>query len=340
MDLLQYGAARALAGVTQIFDPEQSLFVARTIGETYWRSNRRHRERAKRNIRLSFPEWSDERVERTGRASMGHLLQLAAVDAILMPRLVTPSTWPDYTVSGDQRGALDDLIQGRPMILITGHTGNWEFLGYLLAVYGYRVNALARPLDNPYLNRWVMGIREARGMRILTKWGAMEIVQGLIQRGEWVGFIADQNAGDQGLFVPFFGRLASTYKSIGLLAMRYEVPIVVGQAERVGQQFKYHIFCQDVIRPDDWIDQPDPLFYVTARYNRAMEQVIRRAPEQYLWMHRRWKSRPKHERLGKPMPGRLRAHLEALPWMTTAELERIEALSREEARFWSRTPAR
>ena len=82
-----------------------------------------------------------------------------------------------------------------------------------------------------------------------------------------------------------------------------------------------------IITPEDWEGQPDPLFYVTARYNRAIETMIRAAPEQYLWLHRRWKSRPRHEREGRPMPDRLRAKLRALPWMTPSELDRIVALS-------------
>ena len=121
----------------------------------------------------------------------------------------------------------------------------------------------------------------------------------------------------------FFGRLASSYKSIGLLALREEVPIVCGYAHRVGPGFHYELGVADVIRPDDWQDRHDPLYYVTARYARAIEAMVRLRPEQYLWMHRRWKSRPRHERQGKPMPKALRQNLEALPWMDQAQMDRL-----------------
>ena len=153
----------------------------------------------------------------------------------------------------------------------------------------------------------------------------------LVEQGERIGFIADQNAGDKGLFVPFLGRLASSYKSIGLLVMRHEVPVVAGFAKRIPGQFKYEMMITDIIRPDDWVDQPDPLFYISARFNRAVEQFVRLAPEQYLWVHRRWKSRPKWEREGKPMPARMIAKLESLPWMTPALLRRIELNSSVDA---------
>ena len=125
------------------------------------------------------------------------------------------------------------------------------------------------------------------------------------------------------MFVPFFGRLASTYKSIGLLAMRYSVPIVAGCAIRLDNRFHYEISYTDIIRPEEWSVQPDPLYYITARYSRAIEMMVRRSPEQYLWIHRRWKSRPKFERDGEPMPARMIQKLEQLPWMTQAELDRL-----------------
>jgi KDO2-lipid IV(A) lauroyltransferase len=200
-----------------------------------------------------------------------------------------------------------------------------------MAAIGYPFVALARPLDNPLINRWLLGLREVRGMKIVTKWGATPILQDTLRDGGRVGFIADQNAGDQGLFVPFFGRLASSYKSIGLLAMRYNVPIIAGYARRLGDHFQYEVAYTDFIKPHEWAGQPDPLFYITARYSRAIEQMVRLAPEQYLWMHRRWKSRPKHEREGKPMPKRLIAKLEQLPWMTQHELQRLQHVESSKA---------
>src|SRR5690606_19753661 len=131
---------------------------------------------------------------------------------------------------------------------------------------GYDVDAIARPIDNPLINRWLLGIRERKGMRIITKWDATERMLQVLEAGGALGFIADQNAGDKGLFVPFFGRLASTYKSIGLLAMNRQVPVVCGYAHRIGPGFRYELGVVDVIRPEEWESQRDPLFYITARY--------------------------------------------------------------------------
>jgi KDO2-lipid IV(A) lauroyltransferase len=215
------------------------------------------------------------------------------------------------------------ITSDKPCLFVTGHIGNWEILGYALALIGFQMTALARPLDNRYLNDWLLGVRQRTGLKVITKWGATDEIQKVIESGGKVGFIADQNAGPDGLFVPFFSRLASTYKSIPLLALRYEIPIVCGYARRVDGAFRYEVRVTDVIEPADWKDVDDQLLYVGARFNRAIEWMVRESPDQYLWVHRRWNSRPKHEREGEPMPARLEKKLAALPWMTPALLAEL-----------------
>jgi Kdo2-lipid IVA lauroyltransferase/acyltransferase len=186
------------------------------------------------------------------------MLGLMVVDAMVMPRLLTPDSWPTFLRLTNFTWMLHKLIRREPLINITAHYGNWELLGYAMAVIGYPVSAVARPLDNPFINKWLLGVRESRGMRIITKWGATTIVQDILRSGGRVGFTADQNAGDQGLFVPFFGRLASSYKSIGLLALQHHLPIVVGCAVRLpGNHFLYELQCSD-IQPGDGDDDPQP----------------------------------------------------------------------------------
>ncbi|MEO6434241.1 MAG: lipid A biosynthesis acyltransferase, partial [Tepidisphaeraceae bacterium] len=92
-----------------------------------------------------------------------------------------------------------------------------------------------------------------------------------------------------------FSRKASTYKSIALLAMQYQVPVMIGYARRSNDRFRFEVGVQDIIYPDDWKDQADPLRYITQRYTKGIEDFVRKDPGQYLWVHRRWKSRPKGE---------------------------------------------
>ena len=318
----QYLAARTGAAALTCLDVSLLQQGAADVGRNLARLDRRHFERACGHLRQSYPEWSPAQVERVATDSIVHLCQLA-VETLYTPRVLSLDTWASRTRMANLAPAIELLNRRQPVILVTGHLGNWEVLGFLLAVLGYDVDALARPLDNPLINDWLLGIREKRGMRIITKWDATDRMLAVLERGGALGFIADQNAGDRGMFVPFFGRLASTYKSIGLLAIRQNVPIVCGYAHRIGPGFRFELGVGDIIRPEDWTGRRDPLYYVTARYNRALEQMVRMRPEQYLWMHRRWKSRPRHERQDKPVPAALRRNLEELPWMTQEQLQAL-----------------
>jgi KDO2-lipid IV(A) lauroyltransferase len=138
-------------------------------------------------------------------------------------------------------------------------------------------------------------VRERTGQKIIAKKGATTEIIDVLENKGVVGFTADQNAGAKGMFVDFFGRKASAYKSVGLLAMQYEVPVVIGYARRVKDTFRFVCGCQDIIYPEDWKSQDDPLRYITQRYTKAIEDFVRAEPDQYLWVHRRWKTRPKGE---------------------------------------------
>jgi KDO2-lipid IV(A) lauroyltransferase len=328
----QYLAARTASMVLTSFSVRTNLRTAAFFGRQMYRFDHRHRNRARNNLALAFPQWDSDRLDRVTAASFEHFVQLA-VEVCHTPRLLHMDTWGRHTRVQNLAPAMRLLNRSKPAILLTGHLGNWEVLGYLLATLGFHIEALARPIDNPLINDWLLGIRQKRGLTILTKFDATDRMVQVLNNGGVLGFIADQNAGDKGLFVPFFGRLASTYKSIALLAMHQNVPIICGYAHRIkaedqlGPAFRHELGVVDKINPEDWADRSDPLYYITARYVRAIETMVRMRPDQYLWMHRRWKSRPRFERLGQPMPRSLRKNLEHLPWMTQPTMDQLLASS-------------
>ena len=256
------------------------------------------------------------------------MLQVFGVDALVMGQLVTPGSWPRRVRIGNLGPTLDRIVRREPIILITGHLGNWELLGHYLAAIGCPITAVARPIDNPLVNAYVLRIREALGTRIVSKWGATDALQQTLDSGGRVGFIADQNAGDQGYFVPFFGRLASNYKSIALLAMRHEVPVSVSAALRRGPGFDYEVVVEDYITPRMTGRTPTTRCSTSSPATTgpwSVSSAATRTSSSGSIVAGR--SRPKFERAGKPMPARLRAKLEALPWMTDEEMTRLTAAS-------------
>ena len=295
LDRLLYAALRALSGTLHCFPIAWSLQMARGVGSLMYVVDRKHRNRALHNLRHSFPDLPESQLSTMARQSVGHLGMLG-VEVLFTTRLIRLNTWRNHVQLENFQPVLDLLVRQKTgMLMLTGHYGNWEVLGYVLATLGFETTSIARPLDNPYINRWLLGVREKQGQRIVAKKGATEDVINVLEEKGAVGLIADQNAGSKGVFVDFFGRKASTYKSIGLLAMQYNVPVVVGYARRTNKPFFFHIGAQDIIYPADWANQDDPLRYITQRYTAAIEKMVRQDPAQYLWVHRRWKSRPKGE---------------------------------------------
>ena len=321
----QYLAFRAAVGLSYLLGVRVCLLIAAGVGRVLFLFDRRHRRRALDHVRFAFPHWDDGRVTRVARRSYQRLAQLA-VEMLFMPRLIRAENYEAHLVRIDELGALELFRAREPMLLLTGHFGNWEAIPYFLSLEGHAIAATVRPLDNVLINDWLLGIRRTHGVNVIEKWDRAEsrIVEALENR-EAVGFVADQNGGDRGVFVPFFGRLASTPKTVGLLAVGMKLPVVCGYARRLdGYRLKFEIATVDIIRPQDWAERPDPLFYITARYVAAIERFVREHPEDYLWMHRRWKSRPRFEREGTPMPASLKQKLRDLPWVDEPLIARLE----------------
>lgn len=354
-----YLAIRSLIATMQVAGVTPSIRAARAAGRAFGgsRFNRTRLGRAADNLRVAFPDWDEDRVKEYAIRSYEHLFTLG-VEIAFAPRLLTEDGWLRHITIRDIGPAARSLVSGRPSVLITGHCGNWEVLGFAIALLGFPAHALYRPLDMAPLDAWLRDTRQRRGLILVDKFGALRQLPTLLQNGAPLAFVADQNGGDRGIFVPFFGRLTSTYKSIGLLAMQFEADVVCGYARRLGADepgstsadpealslppggadgFRFEIEQVDVITPDEYMAHPDPLLYLTARYRRAIEGMVRRVPDQYDWLHRVWRSRPRHERLGRPFPAQLRDSLAGLPWVTPADIEAIVDRSDRDARILAET---
>ena len=246
----QYLIARLAAmGLTSL-DPDMNLRTASALGRAAYHLDHRHRQRTIRHLQMSFPELSASQINNLAKRSFEHLSKLV-VEVCQTPRLIHKDSWGYRIQLNNIERAVELLNDNKPTIFITGHYGNWEVMGYLMAVLGYPIDALARPIDNPLINDWLLGVRQRHGMRIITKWDATDEMLNTLQSGGSLGFVADQNAGEKGIFVPFFGRLASTYKSIGLLALKYNIPIVCSYTRRLKTGMRYEVGNTDIIYPED-----------------------------------------------------------------------------------------
>ena len=295
VDWFHYFLLRILVAFLYMFDVETNLNTACFLGRLLWKYYHRGRKRALDNLRASYPDKSEQWIWRTGRRSFEHLVMLT-IDILFTPRLVKKYNWRDYSRYKNVERTKWLMLEGRGLLMVGAHYSNFEIVGYLLGMFGFEVYSIARPLDNKYISDYLYGVRRAAGQRIIDKKGATNLMEQLASRGSTLCFVADQDAGKKGIFVDFFGRKASTYKSIGLLAITKNMPIVVGYSRRVDNRFFFEIGINRIIFPEEWADKDDPLKWVTAEYTRAIEEFVREDPSQYWWLHRRWKRRPKEER--------------------------------------------
>ena len=295
-DFLVYVLVRLLVCVVQAMSWTWALNMARGLAWLAYYLDRRHRLVAADNLRHAFPHLHEAEVDRMVRASYLHLTTMV-VEMIRLPRLLHRHNIYDYVQHPpeERRRLFSWKETGRPFLILTGHFGNWEILSYAAGMVGVRGGILARRLDNPHLDRFLARFRRKTGQVVLDKATAYQHLPQFLQDGAGLGMLSDQDAGPRGLFVNFFGRPASTFKSIALLSLEYEAPVVVVGAARVGRPMQYRFYFEDVILPEDYATRPDAALAITQRYTDALERMVRRHPEQYFWLHRRWKHQPQRK---------------------------------------------
>jgi KDO2-lipid IV(A) lauroyltransferase len=293
-DYAVYLAVRTGAWIVQTISWDSALSLARALARLAYHVDHRHRQVAAENLRHAFPNLDGAAVERIVRAAYLHFVRVA-IEMIRMPRAINRSNAArimPYANPADYNRILEMTQSGRPLMTLTGHFGNWEVLNYVFGFLGFRAGVIARRLDNPYLDRLLHQLRQKTGQVILDKSADYDKIMGTLRRGGNLGILGDQDAGARGQFVDFFGRPASTFKSIALLSLEYSAPILVFGGARVGDPMQYRLYIEDVILPEEYSDAPDATRLITQRYTAALERLVRRHPEQYFWLHRRWKHKP------------------------------------------------
>jgi Kdo2-lipid IVA lauroyltransferase/acyltransferase len=299
LDYLSYLAVRLVVCLGQMMTVEQSYAFARALAWLMYTVDKRHRVVGLENLCEAFgDQYDDADRDRIVRQVYEHFCMMM-MEILHIPRKLHPTTWRDRITLVGHESVLDRLVSGGPMILLSGHFGNWEMAGYLFGVFGFPPNSVARTLDNPYLDTFLRRFRERTGQKMIPKNGGYDQMLAVLREGGILSFLADQDAGQRGLYVDFFGRPASTHKAIALLAIEHQAPVVVGYARRIGPGFRYEVGCDAIIEPHEWVGGADDVRLLTQRYTAAIEAVVRRTPEQYLWLHRRWKHQPKPRKAGK-----------------------------------------
>ncbi len=292
--LAEYALFRAVETAVQSLPRPAALAFGEGLGRFLYRLGTSRTRIARENFGVAFPGADVARREETLEAAFGHFGRLA-VEIIRMPRDVRAGNWPEHATLKGLETISAERAAGRAVILAGGHLGNWELAARVCAFAGLPILAIARPINNTHLEEYFARVRAASGQRIVTKHGGMRAVVTEVRREKGVlAILVDQDARHAGVFVEYFGRLASTTPTPALLAVRHGAVVVPFCIAR-GRNGRYTMEVVDVLRPRKDLPEEEAILDLTRRYTKAVEEAVRAHPDQYLWMHKRWKTRPPTE---------------------------------------------
>ncbi len=247
-----------------------------------------------RNLKLAFPEKPNaerKRILRGVYTSLGRLL-------------AEFTKFPEYTKDNVKRIAVYEGFEnferarerGKGVLFMTAHLGGWEIGAFAHSIYGNPLNVMMRELDNPYLDRLVTEYRSLHGNRMMLKDDFARGLIGAMRRGETVGILMDTNmTPPQGVFVNFFGHLACTASGVARVALRTGATVVPAFTIWDREIGKYRIHFDPPIQLANTGNDETDAITNTAAFTKKIEEFVRRYPDQWLWVHRRWKTRPEGE---------------------------------------------
>jgi len=274
--------------------------VGRRISDVVYLLDRRERKaQMYRNIARVFPHLTGREVRDVARGSYRYLGE-STVDARHFHRLAAQGRAQEI-IEIEGMELLEDPERKVGVVFVTGHFGAWEVMGIASALLGYPVLNVARRMRNPLIDRHIRSLREAAGETIVLKRGAMYQALRALKAGQNLGFLIDQDARRDGIFVDFLGKAACTTPSPARLAVKTGAPVAFAYARRIGEQNRFRIVIGDVVWPRPGADEREEVYRITQRVTRDLGQVVMRWPTEWMWMHRRWKTRP-----GKYRPRRYR----------------------------------
>jgi KDO2-lipid IV(A) lauroyltransferase len=249
------------------------------------------RKTAEFNLRLAFPDWSDAQRKATTRGMVRNLGWMAAEFARL-PQYNKANIEQVVLLDGQENFLLGQQ-RGKGVLYLTGHIGAWELSSYAHALYGFPLHYMARPLDNPRIDDLVNGYRRLSGNRPLFKNESARALLKILRDAGTVGILADQNTmRDEGAFVNFFGTAACTTTGLARMALHTGAAVVPGYAFWDQGLGKYRLRFEPPVEVIDTGDIENDIVANTQKFAKVIEDIIRKYPEQWVWLHARWKTRP------------------------------------------------
>ncbi len=292
---IEYVAAMALMLPFYLLPKKIAFRAGEGIGDLMYHLMRRRREIGYKNLTIAFGDkLSDQEKEQILQSNFRNLGK-SIVEVVHFPKMSGSYLQERVKIVGQEHYLAAKQRAGR-VIYLTAHIGNWEMGHFALSAAGYPGSGVVRPLDNRFLDKVLTKHRTLYGNKLLARRKGLKDILAALKNNEDLGILMDQNTKrSQGIFVDFFGKPASTIPVIATLALRYHVPVIPIFIVRTGfDTHTIHVCPEVAIRKTG--DTRKDIEINTARFNQVIANFIRQYPDQWFWIHNRWKTQPLEEK--------------------------------------------
>jgi KDO2-lipid IV(A) lauroyltransferase len=284
---LLYLILRSVVMVISMFPYSSAPGIARFLGGIIRTIDRKHVRIAVKNLEKSGNVCPPDRIPDFIVRVYEHLA-LGFVEMLMTPRMIERRDLLKIVTLLNFEKLAEYQKAGKGVILTIGHQGNWEMCGLVVLLRGYQLHVLARPIDNPWIDRYLNRFRTLTGQRVMSRDRALGEMIRVLQGNGLLVIQMDQDARESGVYVNFFGRPASTHRSPAVLALKYGSPIVPVNVYREGPH--HTVIATEPISPAAFRDHADPAKALTQAMSDRFEEFVRQHPEQWFWIHDRWKT--------------------------------------------------
>ncbi len=286
---------RSLLGAIGALPFETSMRFGKSVGRFFAKRFPRLQRTARRNLEIALPELSDDEKDRIVRGTfeslgrhlgfVSHFKRFEYEDVRNLVEIVGRENFEEV------------YPRGKGVLFFTGHFGSWEVFNLLPPAFGYGMNILVRRIDNPLVEGFVDKMRTRFGSLTLDKTKSARTMFRVLKKGELLGILADLNVQEkEGVFVDFFGVPASTTTSIAKLALATGTAILPAFAVWEEEKQKYVVYLEPEVKYDAADTSAENVRNLTQQITSIVEKFVRKYPDQWLWIHKRWNTRPKGEK--------------------------------------------
>jgi len=287
--------------ICRFLSPDNAVALGRLLGQVGYFLAFRRRPVALANLRLCYGAGVSP-IERARLVQRVYEhLGMTFTECFLLPGWIESGLFDRRVTIEGEEILRDALRQGKGVIVVTGHIGNWEVVGFAVSRTLGRVVSVGKPLSNHLLDSYLRKLRNRAGQELVPTDGAVGAMIKELQQGGVVGLLVDQRASHGGATLRFFGIEASTHTTPAALALKYGSPIVILYDRRIGRRFRHRIKVLDPILPEAGTRE-ESLLRTSQRINDTLEAIIRAEPDQWLWVYSRWKKKRPRRRSGSRAP--------------------------------------